>query len=145
MLGVERKASVSSGPERSDPYRPDPYDVDDAERRFYTSIPLYLLLTVLTFFVFNLYWNYRQMQACNELLGRREFGFLVWLLLCLLTCGLYHLFYQYKMGAAINEIQDRRDLPVSEGLPVLSVLAAILGFGIVADCIHQHEINQIVA
>ena len=48
------------------------------------------------------------------------------------------------MGAAINEIQEARDLLVTENLPVLSVIAAILGVGIVADCIHQFEINKIV-
>lgn len=132
----------------SDGYRPDP--IGEPGRRwepraeYYASIPLYLLLTILTCFLFNLYWNYKQMQACNYLLGRQEFGFLSWILLTIITCGIYHLFYQYKMGAAINEIQDRNDLPFSEGLPVLSVVAALLGFGIVADCIHQHEINQIV-
>lgn len=114
------------------------------EGRHYANVPLYLVLTIVTAFVFNLYWNYRQMQACNDLLDRDEFSFLVWLLLCIVTCGIYHFFYQYKMGAAINEIQEIRDLPITENLPVLSVIAAILGVGIVADCIHQFEINRIV-
>ena len=112
---------------------------------YYASIPLYLILTVVTFFVFNLYWNYRQMASCNELLGRDEFSWPSWLLLSILTCGIYHLFYQYNMGAAINEIQDGLDMPVTDGLPVMSVVAAILGFGIVADCIHQYELNKIDA
>jgi len=115
------------------------------ERDYYVSIPLYLVLTIVTAFLFNIYWNYRQMEACNDLLDRDEFSFLTWLLLCLITCGLYHFFYQYKMGAAINEIQEIRDLPITDNLPVLSVVAAILGVGIVADCIHQFEINKIVA
>ena len=124
------------------PYRTGPYD---DEHHHFISIPLYLVLTILTAFVFNIYWNYRQMAACNDLLDRDEFSFLVWLLLCLVTCGIYHFFYQYKMGAAINEIQEERDLPLTDNLPVLSVIAAILGVGIVADCIHQFEINKIVS
>ncbi len=138
-------------PDRGDtqqtPYRPAPYD-DGGRGRFvvhHASIGLYLLLTLVTFGLFNLYWNYRQMQACNDLLGRREFGYWSWLLLTLVTCGIYHLFYQYKMGAAINEIQSHQGLPVTEGLPVLSVVAAVLGVGVVADCIHQYEINRIGA
>jgi hypothetical protein len=91
------------------------------------------------------------MVACNDLLARDEFSFVVWLLLsiltCLLlsilTCGLYHLYYQYKMGAAIVEIQYLRGLPVTEHLPVISLVAAVFGVGIVADCIHQLEINRI--
>ena len=56
---------------------------------------------------------------------------------------IYHLFYQYKMGVAINEIQYRTGFPITEGLPVLSVAAAVLGVGVVADCIHQYELNRI--
>jgi hypothetical protein len=124
-------------------YRPGAYDGD--ERRHTASIPLYLVLTILTLGIFNLYWNYRQMQSCNEMLDRDEFSFVLWLLLVIVTCGLYHFYYQYKMGAAINEIQERHDLPFTEGLPVLSLVAAVLGVGIVADCIHQHELNAIDA
>ena len=112
---------------------------------YYASVPLYLVLTIFTAFLFNLYWNWKQMQACNDLLGRDEFSWPLWFLLTILTCGLYHLYYQYQMGAAINEIQEESDLPVTEGLPVLSLVAAVLGVGVVADCIHQHEINRIVS
>ena len=113
--------------------------------RYTASVALYLILTIVTLGLFNLYWNYRQMQACNELLGRGEFSWLLWILLCVVTFGLYHFYYQYKMGAAINEIQDRYDLPFTEGLPILSVVAAVIGFGVIADCIHQHELNKIDA
>ena len=37
-------------------YRPAAYG---DEGRHYASIPLYLILTLLTAFLFNLYWNYR--------------------------------------------------------------------------------------
>lgn len=111
--------------------------------RYTANIALYLVLTLVTFFLFNLYWNYRQMQACNELLERDEFSWLLWIVLSILTFGLYHFYYQYKMGSAINEIQLRYGLPYADGLPLLSVISAILGFGVVADCIHQHELNKI--
>jgi len=35
--------------------------------------------------------------------------------------------------------------PSRAGQPVLSVVASILGVGVVADCIHQHELNRIDA
>ncbi len=115
---------------------------EDGERHT-ANIGVYLVLTLLSCGLFNLYWNYRQMETCNELLGRREFSFVVWLLLTVLTCGLYHLYYQYKMGVAINEIQDECGRLVTDGLPILSVVTALLGAGIVADCIHQHELNKL--
>lgn len=114
------------------------------EREYMLNIPLYLVLSVLTCFLFDLYWNYRQMQTCNRLLGREEFHYWIWLFLCIITLGLYHFYYQYQMGRAIVEIQRRRRLQVTEGLPVLSVAATLIGFGVVTDCIHQLEINRIV-
>ena len=107
------------------------------------NIALYLILTILTCGIFNLYWNYRQMEACNLLLKRREFSFWIWLLFTILTCGIYHIFYQYKMGAAIVEIQRLMNRELFDKLPLLSVIVTIIGFSIVVDCIHQNEINKI--
>jgi heme/copper-type cytochrome/quinol oxidase subunit 1 len=128
---------MSFDPRGDQRYRPE-------EQEHALSIPLYLLLTLLTCFLFDLYWNYRQMKACNDLLGREEFHFWLWVLFCVITFGLYHFYYQYQMGRAIVEIQERRGLQITEGLPVLSVAATLIGFGVVADCIHQLEINRIV-
>jgi hypothetical protein len=112
--------------------------------RYHLSIPLYLILTLLTCGIFNLYWNYLQMEACNGLLKRVEFRFGYWILFTLLTCGIYHIFYQYKMGAAIVEMQRIYNKPVFDALPVISVVVTILGLSIVVDCIHQHEINKLL-
>jgi len=111
----------------------------------FISIPLYLVLTILTCGLFNIYWNYRQMEACNGLLGRTEFDFWLWFLLSIVTCGIYHIFYQYKMGQAIVEIQRNSNKNVFENLPVISVIVTILGLTIVVDCIHQSEINKLVS
>jgi len=127
----------------NDPSAPDrdPYGLDQEHS---LNIVLYLLLSLLTCFLFDIYWNYRQMEACNDLLERDEFSFWLWLLLVIITFGLYHFYYQYQMGRAIVEIQQRMGRPTTDGLPILSVVATLLGAGVVADCIHQLEINRIV-
>lgn len=118
----------------------------DFERENYNlNIALYLILTLITCGLFNLYWNYKQMEACNYLLKREEFRFLYWLLLSIITCGIYHIFYQYKMGSSIVEIQRTTNKTISESLPIISCLLTIFGLSIVVDCIHQHEINKIVS
>lgn len=109
------------------------------------SIPLYLILTLLTCGIFNLYWNYRQMQACNEMVGRNEFSWPRWFFLSLLTCGIYHLFYQYKMGSVIVEIQRKYHVVVFDSLPIVSILVAVFGASIIVDIIHQYEINKFSA
>ena len=108
------------------------------------SIPIYLIFTLITCGLFNIYWNYRQMEACNELLNRKEFDFWMWLLLTIITCGIYHIFYQYKMGLAIVEIQQKNGKTLFDNLPILSVIVTILGLTVVVDCIHQNEINKLV-
>ena len=49
------------------------------------------------------------------------------------------------MGEAINEIQRSHELLVMKDLPILSLLVSLFGLSIVADCIHQNEINKIDA
>jgi hypothetical protein len=120
-------------------------DANQGRSSYYLSIPLYLILTLVTFGIFNLYWNYRQMQACNGLLKRVEFRFGYWILFTLLTCGIYHIFYQYKMGAAIVALQRDYNKAVFDALPVISVIVTVLGLSIVVDCIHQYEINKLVS
>lgn len=110
----------------------------------YCSIPKYLIFTILTIGIFNLYWNHRQMQACNDLLDENRFGFFRWIGFSIITFGLYHIYYQYKMGRAITEIQKVHKEGEFAILPMISVLGTILGFSIVVDCIHQHELNKIV-
>ncbi len=109
--------------------------------QFELSVAMNLVITLLTCGIYNLYWNYMQMEACNTLLGREEFSFLKWIVFSLLTCGLYHIVYQYKMGAAITEIQFKLGLSVNKDLPILSIVATIFGFSIMADCIHQIELK----
>ncbi|MFW6456913.1 MAG: DUF4234 domain-containing protein [Planctomycetota bacterium] len=118
--------------------------VGDADQ-YNVSIPVYLILTLLTCGIFNLYWNYLQMEACNDMVGRREFSFGLWLILSLVTCGIYHIYYQYKMGSIIVEIQKDRGLQREESLPVISLIVTIVGLSIVADIIHQSKINTIVS
>jgi len=118
---------------------------DKEKSEYNLNIPVYLLLTLLTCGLFNLYWNYKQMEACNYLLKRKEFEYANWLLFSILTCGIYHVFYQYKMGSAIVEIQRNTNNSVFDSLPIVSLLTTIFGLSIVVDCIHQNEINKLVS
>jgi len=111
---------------------------------FVINIPAYVIFTLITCGLFNLYWNFRQMEACNHLLGRPEFDFAKWLVLSIITCGIYHIYYQYKMGSAIVEIQKKMGKPENTNLPVLSLVVTVVGLSIVADCVHQNEINLLV-
>ncbi len=130
--------------EGNPPVSHTPTGQKDMYYHHFISTPAFLLLTLVTCGLFNIYWNFRQMEACNDLLGRQEFEFFTWVLLSIVTCGIYHIFYQYKMGSAIVEIQRRQGKPVFENLPVISVVVSTFALTIIVDCIHQAEINKLV-
>ena len=106
------------------------------------SIALGIIFSLLTFGIYSLYWQYKQMATLNGWLGRTDYRFGLWLLLCILTCGIFVLYYEYKMAVGINEIQANSGLPVNNGLAVICVLLAIFGIGIASLAIQQWEINK---
>lgn len=111
-------------------------------RSRYKSIAEGIILTIITCGIYNLFWNWHQMEACNELTGRREFEPLHVLLLSLVTCGIYFVYYQYRMGGVIVELQRGKQWPPFENLPILSLLLSLFGMSIIVDAIHQHELNK---
>ncbi len=102
-----------------------------------------VILTILTCGIYNIYWQYLQMNTVNLLLGRQEFSFLRWFLLTLVTCGLYHIYHEYIFGRAISEAQTKHGVPVpGENLATISLVLSIIGLSIVSDAIQQREINN---
>ncbi|MBN2280439.1 MAG: DUF4234 domain-containing protein [Candidatus Marinimicrobia bacterium] len=114
------------------------------KQSFEVNIPLYIVLTIFTCGLFNLYWNYRQMETCNYMLKREEFTFLSWILLSIITCGIYHVYYQYKMASAIVEIQYQRNAMPTPNLPILSAILTAFVLSFIVDLIHQSELNKLL-
>ena len=65
------------------------------------------------------------------------------MLLTFITCGIYGLYYEYKMGNGISAIRHEEGLVVNPNLGMLSVLLALLTFGVVSMAIQQNEINEL--
>lgn len=102
-----------------------------------------ILLTFLTFGIYYFFWQAHQMRAWNQLLGFQKYGFWKWLILSILTLGLYHIYHEYIMGADMLEIQQRFNKPLSNGLPLISVLLAVFGVPIISDAIQQYELHRL--
>lgn len=111
-------------------------------RSGYKNIAEGIILTLITCGIYNIFWNWHQMETCNDLVGRKEFNPGAVFLLSLVTCGLYFIYYQYCMGGVIVEIQRKRAVQAFENLPVLSLLLSLFGLSIIVDSIHQHELNK---
>lgn len=108
------------------------------------DIALGIILSIITCGFYNIYWNYREFQALNSLLGREEYRFWYWLLLSIVTCGIFHIYYEYKMGSDLYAHMSERGLTVNPNLPVIGLILSIFGLTIVADAVFQHEINKLV-
>jgi len=108
----------------------------------YRGVAEGIILTIITCGIYNLFWNYYQMQACNELVGREEFSFWNVFLLSLVTCGIYFIYYQYTMGRVIVEIQTKRGMVPFQNLPIISLFVSMFGFSIIVDAVHQNELNK---
>ena len=96
-----------------------------------------LILTLVTCGIYNVYWQYRQMLATNDMLGSDKYRFLPWLAFTLISCGLYHIYHEYRMSVDIAEIAGRD--PQNDGL--IAVLLSVFGLSVVVDAIQQSRIN----
>ena len=64
-------------------------------------------------------------------------------LLSLVTCGIYGFYWVYKQGERLNNAKMQRGYP-SSNLSVIYLLLTIFGLGIVAFCLMQNELNEII-
>lgn len=93
--------------------------------------------------LYNIYWNYRQMEAMNALLGRKEYDFTKWAILTLLSCGLYHVYYEYRMGTDLHNWLVQNGHPVNQNIAVIGLALSIVGLTVIADAVYQHEFNKL--
>lgn len=115
-----------------------PYPADKAVR----SIPLAVVLTIVTCGFYAIYWQYMQFQTLNGWLGREEHNFLMYLLLSIVTCGIYALYYEYKFAQSIQDVQRARGMVVNENLPMIALGLALFGLTVITWCIEQNTINE---
>lgn len=106
------------------------------------NIAVSVLLSLITFGIYLLYWQYKQMETLNAWLGKHEYYFWRWFFLSIITCGIYEVFEEYKMSQSINWVENKYNLPVHRNLPITAVLLTLFGLGFVTTAIQQHHINK---
>ncbi len=105
------------------------------------NIAIDILLTLVTCGIYNIYIQYKQIQALNILLNQEKYQFVTWALLTLVTCGIYHLYHEYRMSDDLCRLVSPQNPNGSE--PILCLVVSLLGAPIVADAIQQSRINQL--
>ena len=102
------------------------------------NIAIDIILTIISFGMFNIWVQYKQMEAVNDMIGRKKYGFLKWAILTLLTFGIYHFIHEYMKS---------RDIEISLGnedpaMPVLNLILTVFVLWWVGDAIQQLRINE---
>jgi hypothetical protein len=106
------------------------------------SIPLYIVLTVITCGLFGIYWFISIAGDIAKLREQPEPRGIFDYIIGLITCGIYLLVCYYRYPKYIVEIQEKRGLKVND-ISVISLIFGIL-FGIVSLALMQNELNKIV-
>lgn len=106
---------------------------------FVRSIPLAIVLTIITCGIYELYWIVKVNDEVNQLAGDTQAttGGMV-LLFTIITCGIYGLYWYYKMGEKVDYLNNIR----GGNAGILYLILSIFGLGIVNMCLIQDTINK---
>ncbi len=103
------------------------------------SIPVCIILTLITFGIYGIYWFIKLTDETNALApnnattsGGKAF------LLTIVTLGIYGIYWNYKLGAKVDEMNG-----ISNGnTGLLYLIISLLGGGLISSCLAQNVLNQ---
>lgn len=101
-----------------------------------------IVLTILTFGLWNIYVQMRQIWDVNELAREEIAPSFVWVIIySILTLGIYFGYHEYKLTKKLHLLNGH-----SEGklIEIGSALLAILGFWFIVDSYQQNLINKYI-
>ncbi|TDJ06434.1 MAG: hypothetical protein E2O68_05015 [Deltaproteobacteria bacterium] len=105
------------------------------------SIFLDILFTILTFGLFNLWVQLRQMIDANEILGKDDFSAFKVLLFSLLTLGLYFSWHEYSMTRTLQyKVYGDNDWVK----PLWTAVATFFGLWFLVDSYQQSLLNAYI-
>ena len=109
------------------------------------SLPLAIVLSFVTLGVYAFYWIYALTEDAHAAAGERTTasGGMV-ILFSLITCGIYSLYWLYKMGETIIIAKQKRGMTVDTNLPIIYLILALFGLGIVSYALMQNALNDII-
>lgn len=111
----------------------------------YRSIPLNIILTIVTCGLYGLYWFVVVTDDVNELSGRRnDTSGGMSLLFTIITCGIYGIYWAYKLGEKIYIIKNMYYGQTEKLESILYMVLHIIGLPIIVYALAQNEINNII-
>ncbi|NCE65156.1 DUF4234 domain-containing protein [Pseudoflavonifractor sp. 524-17] len=105
------------------------------------SIPMSIILTIITCGIYGIYWFVCITDETNRVSSRYGTSGGLALVFNLISCGIYGIYWGYKMGEALEEARAAHGEP-SGSLPVLYLVLNIFGLQIVTYALIQSELNK---
>lgn len=108
------------------------------------SIPLCIVLSIVTFGIYMLYWVYKVNEDTKIVANdpNATSGGMV-ILLTIITFGIYGIYWGYKQGERIDRVKQQRG-QIPGNLAVL-YLVLMLVLSVAAIALMQNELNQMAA
>lgn len=102
------------------------------------SIPLAIILTIVTCGIYAIYWMIKLNDEVNSLSNQvNAASGVVVFILTIVTCGIYGIYWNYKMGERCDRIKG-----VQGSSAILYLVLSLFGLGIVSYCLMQDTINK---
>lgn len=106
------------------------------------SIPMYIILSIVTCGLFGLYWFIVLTDETNEVTGQTQLASgPMALILTIITCNIYGWYWAYKMGEKVDMIKAQNGQSSSNSRYPVYYLQA-LGLGIVNYALAQDALNH---
>ena len=106
------------------------------------SIPIAIILSIVTFGIYGLYWLYSLANDINTLTHQEQpSGFKV-LVLTIITLGFYELYWLYKAGERLSDFQTYQGEMVDSYRALVYLILGIFGLNIVARALIQNDLNK---
>lgn len=104
------------------------------------SIPVCIVLSIITFGIYFIYWKYKLNTEINYLSGDEKAPSSgIVFILTVVTCGLYSIYWSYRMGERTDVIQGQ-----NRSYPIIFLILQIVGFPIISLVLMQDTINKII-
>lgn len=103
-----------------------------------------VLLSIVTCGIYGIYWFIMATEDANNISGDHKTSGGMAFLLTIVTCGIYGIYWYWKMGQKLYQAGQRYGVAISDN-SVMYLILSLLGFGIVAECLIQNDLNKFAA
>ncbi len=102
------------------------------------SIPICVILSIVTLGIYALYWLAKLTDETNALApGNATTSGGKAVLLCIVTLGIYSIYWNYKLGAKVDEMKG-----TDGNTGVMYLIIGLIGLSIINFCLAQSELNK---